>query len=58
MQKRDQDPSAARTNRVSESDSSPMPVDAILSDAKLPDHGERLRGKGLVELEHIDIAQL
>ena len=58
MQKGDEDPAAAFPNRVPERNRPAMGVDAFRVDVQLPEHGKRLRGECLVELEQVDVAQL
>ena len=47
---------AAGANRVAERDRAAVRVDLAV-EAELADHGERLRGEGLVELDEIGIAR-
>src|SRR5450759_2700319 len=56
VQKGDEDPAAAGSDRMPKRDRPAMGVDPFGVDVQLPEHGERLRRERLIELEQIDVA--
>src|SRR5215467_13196209 len=55
VKERHQHTSAARADRVAERDGPAVHVDAVLRDAELTQHAERLRGERLVQLPEVDL---
>ena len=43
---------------MAEGDPGPVGVGAVLGEAEVADHGQRLGGEGLVDLEHVDVVDL
>src|SRR5437016_1366340 len=55
VEERHQHARAARTDGMAERDGAAVHVHAILRDAELAQHAERLRGERLVELPEVDL---
>src|SRR5580765_3937942 len=55
VQQRDEDPGAARTDRVAEGDRTAVDVHAVLRDAELAEDAEGLCGERLVQLPEVDL---
>ena len=58
MQQRNQDASAACTDRVTEGNCTAMNVHTVILQMKSPQAGDALCGESLVEFKQIDIIQL
>src|SRR6266567_5086446 len=58
MKEGDQNPAAARTDRMPERDRAAVRIDSLIGDPELLDDGERLGGERLVQLVQVDIREL
>src|ERR1700757_5141470 len=53
----DQDPAAAGSDRMAQSDRAPMRIEPVLLDAELFDHRQRLCRECLVELQQVNVRE-